>query len=64
MPNRITAVQVWLSPFFQWKKGCELFAAANARDDDSSNAVDYIIIIHYQTPLIKKDHFSVALALR
>ena len=29
-------VEVWLSSFFHWKKDCELFAKANARDDDSS----------------------------
>ena len=35
---RVTTAEVWLSPFFHWKKGCELSATADARDDDSSNA--------------------------
>ena len=48
---RVNVVQVWLSPFFHWKKGCELFATANARDDDSSNAADKI---NFYIPPTKK----------
>ena len=36
----VNVAEVWLSPFFHWKKGCELSAAADARDDDSSNTAD------------------------
>ena len=36
---RVTTVEEWLSSFFHWKKDCELSAPADARDDDSSNAV-------------------------
>ena len=39
MPIRFNVVQVWLSPFFHWKKGCELSAAA---DDNSTAACKQI----------------------
>jgi hypothetical protein len=38
---RVNVAEMWLSPFFHWKNGSELSAAADARDDDSSTDVCY-----------------------